>query len=282
MSHDDLLAELLQAHHNARDARDEHQDASSAPADVQLSARGQAAELQGLDQLQGNQVDPASAQAAAALGLAGDARDLPHLDLIQAAFGSHDVGSLDAHLDALASDATESVNADALIQNEAIAFGHAPDVREAAREAARAVWQREGDPTLEAEQANEIAEVIADRVAEGRDAEALLDRLVSNPEAAGWRGDSLAVGDLEGWSSLGAMGLESDETQQAEHEASAGWAEQHLGPQSAALSPAHALLSEPPLWARKRKRIGDTWLFDPESGAHPDAAEADVAEQEFQ
>lgn len=282
MSHDDLLAELLEAQAE-RESRDDAHDDRGPPTDVLMAARGQAAELQGLDQLETTHLDSAQAQAAATLGLAGEARDLPHLDLIQAAFGTHDVADLEAHLDGLAATATEAVGADAVVQNEAIAFAHTPDVREAAREAARAVWQREGDPGLDAEQANAMVEAIADRVAEGREAEALIDRLVNPSETQGdaWRGDGLSALELEGFGA--SVGLEDDlDADPGEH------ADLELGPlwtdaleSSAALAPNLDLLVEPPLWARKKKQLGATWLFDPIAGAPPDAQLAPEPEQDF-
>jgi Domain of unknown function (DUF4157) len=117
---------------------------------------------------------------AAARGIAGAGTALPHADAIQRAFGRHDVARIRAHVDAHASRAAMSIDAEAYACGEHVAFARAPSLRTAAHEAAHVVQQRAGvqiDGGLgTAGDAHERhADAVAERVVAGRSAAALLD-----------------------------------------------------------------------------------------------------------
>ncbi|MEZ4437389.1 MAG: DUF4157 domain-containing protein [bacterium] len=114
---------------------------------------------------------------------------LPHRDAIQTAFGRHDVGGIRAHVGGAATEAADTLGAEAYATGDAVAFAHAPDLHTAAHEAAHVVQQRggvqlrggigqPGDPY------ERHADAVADRVVSGESAEGLLD------EMAGGEGSS--------------------------------------------------------------------------------------------
>ncbi len=117
----------------------------------------------------------------AARGVGGSGGALPHLDAIQRSFGRHDVRGIDAHVGGEAAAAARSLGARAYATGSAVAFREAPDVHTAAHEAAHVVQQRSG-VHLKAglgdahDQHERHADAVADRVARGESAEALLDR----------------------------------------------------------------------------------------------------------
>lgn len=124
---------------------------------------------------------------AAAHGTRGPATTLPHLDVIQRSFGSHDVGHIQAHVGGEAAEGTSAMGADAFAMGEHVAFARQPDLHTAAHEAAHVVQQRggvqlkggvgeAGDPY------ERHADAVADLVVQGTSSESLLD------EHAGTRG----------------------------------------------------------------------------------------------
>jgi uncharacterized protein DUF4157 len=127
--------------------------------------------------------------AAAQAGLAQPASALPHVDRIQAAFGRHDVGGIQAHVGGAAAQASEAIGAQAYATGDHVAFRGAPDLHTAAHEVAHVVQQRAGvhlkggvgevgDPH------EQHADAVADAVVQGKSAESLLDRY-SGGAAAG-------------------------------------------------------------------------------------------------
>ncbi len=134
--------------------------------------RRQAAELRD-DPLGG------SVQGVADRGVVGAGGRLPHAEAIQASFGRHDVGDIQAHVGGAAREASEALGARAYATGGSTAFAQAPDLHLAAHEAAHVVQQRAGvqfDRVGVAGDAHERhADAVADAVVAGRSAEALLD-----------------------------------------------------------------------------------------------------------
>jgi hypothetical protein len=117
----------------------------------------------------------------AAAGVTGAGATLPHLDIIQRAFGRYDVRGVQAHGDDAAASAARSIGARAYATGDHVAFAEAPDLHTAAHEAAHVVQQRGGvqlkGSVGEAGDAHERhADVVADAVVRGESAEPLLDR----------------------------------------------------------------------------------------------------------
>ena len=88
--------------------------------------------------------EPASVHAAASAGVRGSGSALPHMERIQAAFGAHDLGDVQAHIGGAAANASERIGAEAYATGEHVAFRGAPDLHTAAHEAAHVVQQRAG------------------------------------------------------------------------------------------------------------------------------------------
>ena len=119
---------------------------------------------------------------AAARGIAEPGSSLPHLDVIQRAFGGHDVSGVKAHVGGAAAAASAAIGADAYATGNDVAFQSAPDLHTAAHEAAHVVQQRAGvqlsDNVGQAGDAYERhADAVADEVVAGRSAESLLDSM---------------------------------------------------------------------------------------------------------
>ena len=128
-------------------------------------------------------------RARAAEGVAGSSSTMPYRGEIQAAFGRHDVGTIDAHVGGAAADAAAAIGAEAYAAGERIAFAGPPDLHTAAHEAAHVVQQRGGVELAggvgRAGDAYERhADAVADRVVAGRSAEALLDQMAGGSRAA--------------------------------------------------------------------------------------------------
>jgi hypothetical protein len=132
-------------------------------------------------QAKGRMADnPAAVHEAAAAGVSGSSSSLPYFDQIQAAFGSHDVSQVRAHVGGEASAAAEGMGATAYATGNHVAFGSQPDLHTAAHEVAHVVQQRQGvqldGGVGKAGDAYERqADAVADRVVRGESAEALLD-----------------------------------------------------------------------------------------------------------
>jgi hypothetical protein len=89
-------------------------------------------------------LDDAGVQAAAAHGVAGAGGALPHLDVIQRAFGPHDVSGVQAHVGGAAREASGALGAHAYATGDHVAFAETPSLFLAAHEAAHVVQQRAG------------------------------------------------------------------------------------------------------------------------------------------
>ena len=126
-------------------------------------------------------------QSAATQGVSGAGSALPHLDSVQGAFGKHDVTGVSAHIGGSATEACDSIGAEAYATGDSVAFRESPDLHTAAHEAAHVVQQRagvhlaggvgrEGDPY-------ELhADSVADLVVGGHSAEAELDKHAKSPQ----------------------------------------------------------------------------------------------------
>jgi hypothetical protein len=79
-----------------------------------------------------SQSDPAAVQATAAQGIAGGGDPLPHRDIIQRAFGHHDVGAVQAHVGGEAATASRAIGAEAYATGSHVAFARAPSLHTAA------------------------------------------------------------------------------------------------------------------------------------------------------
>ncbi len=157
------------AHDDAPAAAPATRTDSSAEIDpLGLAAAGQARELMG----------------AAEAGVAGSGQALPHGEVIQQAFGHHDLGGISAHVGGSAALAAQTLGAQAYATGQALAFAEPPDLHTAAHEAAHAVQQRSGGGAQVAawggfgrpgDAHEQHADAVADAVVDGRSAEALLD-----------------------------------------------------------------------------------------------------------
>jgi hypothetical protein len=117
--------------------------------------------------------------AAADHGVSGAGERLPFLDQIQASFGAHDVGEVQAHTDTTAAEGARAMGASAFATGNDVAFAGAPDLHTAAHEAAHVVQQRGGVQLSggvgESGDAYERhADQVADAVVRGESAEGLL------------------------------------------------------------------------------------------------------------
>ena len=133
--------------------------------------------------------DSRTALEIARTGVASAESTLPHADLIQDSFGHHDIGAIKAQVGGSGATASEAIGARAFAHDGRVAFASSPDLHTAAHEAAHVVQQRggrrpasgldtPGDPL------EHHAERVADTVAAGISAEAVLDAVV-DPGAPG-------------------------------------------------------------------------------------------------
>lgn len=123
---------------------------------------------------------PDAVHAAAAEGLTDAATALPHLDVIQRAFGRHDITGLRAHVGGAAASGAAAIGADAYASGDHVAFAKAPDLHTAAHEAAHAIQQRGGVSLhdgigADGDSYERHADMVADAVVRGESVEALLD-----------------------------------------------------------------------------------------------------------
>ncbi|HTM18932.1 MAG TPA: DUF4157 domain-containing protein, partial [Kofleriaceae bacterium] len=122
-------------------------------------------------------------------GVAGARAPLPHLDVIQASFGRHDVSHVRAEVGGDAVAASGAIGARAYAVGDRTGFAAAPDLHTAAHEAAHVVQQRAGVSLLGGVGAagdwyERHADRVADAVVAGRSAEALLDEAAPGPAHA--------------------------------------------------------------------------------------------------
>jgi len=132
-------------------------------------------------------------QNAAALGVAGAGRRLPHAETIQRLFGRHDVCGVEAHVGGDAATASRAIGAEAYATGHHVAFASSPNLHTAAHEAAHVVQQRggvqlKGGVGESGDAYEQHADRVADLVAAGQSAEAELDRA-----PGGGGGGALAV-----------------------------------------------------------------------------------------
>lgn len=124
--------------------------------------------------------DPESVRRTAAAGVSGGGGALPHMDRIQAAFGTaHDLGGVRAHVGGDAAAASAQIGATAYATGNDIAFQSQPDLHTAAHEAAHVVQQRSGVSLSggvgqAGDSYERQADAVADAVVRGESAEPLL------------------------------------------------------------------------------------------------------------
>jgi hypothetical protein len=133
--------------------------------------------------------DPQSVHAAAEHGTAGSSGRLPFGDLIQRAFGRHDIGGIQAHTDGAAAAGASAMGARAFATGHRVAFAGAPDLHTAAHEAAHVVQQRggvqlKGGVGQVGDSYEQHADAVADRVVAGESAEGLLDQMAGGSAAS--------------------------------------------------------------------------------------------------
>jgi len=122
-------------------------------------------------------------------GVRGGGARLPHLDAIQASFGSHDVSGVRAFVGGAATRANESMGSLGYSVGDAVAFKGTPDLATASHEAAHAVQQR-GDVQLKGGvgQVGDVyeqhADAVAAKVVAGESAQALLDQVAPSTSSA--------------------------------------------------------------------------------------------------
>ena len=138
-----------------------------------------------------------SVHAAAEHGTSGSATNLPFMESIQTAFGSHDISDVRAHTDSKAAEANSEMGSTAFASGNRVAFGGTPDLHTAAHEAAHVVQQRAGvhlkGGVGEAGDFYEThADAVADKVVTGQSAEGLLSSVAGGP---GTRGDGVQFKD---------------------------------------------------------------------------------------
>lgn len=134
--------------------------------------------------------DPFAIHLAAQRGVTGGGGPLPHLDAIQRAFGHHDVTGVRAHVGGAAAEAAAAIGAKAYATGDDVAFAGAPDVRQAAHEAAHVVQQRggvrlDGGVGQRGDAYEQHADQVADLVVRGASAEAALDAMAHRGSSGG-------------------------------------------------------------------------------------------------
>jgi len=135
---------------------------------------------------------------AAQRGIADGGSRLPHLDIIQQAFGAHDVSNVQAHTGQAAAQASSEIGAQAYATGNHVAFAGTPDLHTEAHEAAHVVQQRagvhlssgvgqQGDPY------ERHADAVADAVVAGGSAEGLLSQMAPSSGTRGAAGAASLV-----------------------------------------------------------------------------------------
>jgi hypothetical protein len=124
--------------------------------------------------------ETSAVHAAAARGVATSSSSLPYGDVIQRAFGRHDISSVQAHTGSEAAASANAMGAQGYATGNHVVLGGAADLHTAAHEVAHVVQQRGGvqlkggvgevgDPY------ERHADAVADAVVQGKSAEGLLD-----------------------------------------------------------------------------------------------------------
>jgi Domain of unknown function (DUF4157) len=135
-------------------------------------------------QRKGSSEAPLGGTAAASIarrGTEGAGGQLPHYDRIRALFGHHDISGVTAHEGPAASEASQSLGAQAYAHGNTVAFASPPDLHTSAHEAAHVVQQRGGvqlkggiDQPCDVYERH--ADAVADAVVAGHSAVPLLDQ----------------------------------------------------------------------------------------------------------
>lgn len=125
-------------------------------------------------------LDTTAVHRIAGCGVTGGGGPLPHLGAIQQSFGHHDVSGVRAHVGGQAASAAAAIGARAYATGDDVAFSSAPDLRQAAHEAAHVVQQRggvrlDGGVGHAGDPYEQHADAVAALVIRGESAERLLD-----------------------------------------------------------------------------------------------------------
>lgn len=128
-------------------------------------------------------------RAIAERGVAGSAGELPHLPVLQSAFGAHDLRGVKAHVGDASARAAAEIGAQAYTVGDRIAFREPPDLRTAAHEAAHVLQQRSGVDLPHgvgraSDRYEQHADAVADAVVDRRPVAPLLAHLGHDPGAA--------------------------------------------------------------------------------------------------
>ena len=123
-------------------------------------------------------------QSAAQAGIKGSGGTLPYASAIQASFGRHDISSIRSHAGTEASAAAADIGARAYATGRDVVFGGSANLHTAAHEAAHVVQQRagvslKGGVGAAGDRYEQHADAVADRVVQGKSAEALLDTVAT-------------------------------------------------------------------------------------------------------
>ncbi len=118
----------------------------------------------------------------AAQGTQGSGSTLPHAEIIQQAFGRHDISNVQAHVGGHAAEASTAMGAEAYASGSQVAFKSSPSLHLAAHEAAHTVQQRagvslSGGVGQVGDAYENHADTVADAVVRGESAESLLDSM---------------------------------------------------------------------------------------------------------
>ncbi|HET7500803.1 MAG TPA: DUF4157 domain-containing protein, partial [Kofleriaceae bacterium] len=133
------------------------------------------------EQLPAHEADAPGVHEIADRGMSGAPGSLPHVDVIQRAFGStHDVSGVRSFVGGPAASASAQMGASAYAKGNQVAFAASPDLHTAAHEAAHVIQQRggvqlAGGVGTEGDAYERHADAVADRVVRGESAAALLD-----------------------------------------------------------------------------------------------------------
>ncbi|HUS68740.1 MAG TPA: DUF4157 domain-containing protein [Kofleriaceae bacterium] len=172
-------------------------DAEEEAADAQHDdRRGEIAELRARLSAIETRASENPTHVVAARGVRGATEALPFVDVIQRAFGRHDVGRVRARVSGDAADASAAIGARAYAFGDRVAFAVGPDLHTAAHEAAHVLQQRAGlGPASgvgsSGDRHEAEADLIADAVVSGRSAEALIDQMIAR--GGGARAATVAV-----------------------------------------------------------------------------------------
>jgi len=136
-------------------------------------------------QMKGGDVQKKDVQDIAARGTQGTGGTLPYADKIQAAFGRHDISSVQAYSGGAAAEANTAMGAEAYASGTNIAFKSAPSLHTAAHEAAHIVQQRagvslDGGVGKAGDSYEKHADSVADAVVAGQCAESILDTMAGS------------------------------------------------------------------------------------------------------